>query len=258
MATLESPPAAEPVSPAAALGPEQVRRYRDDGVLVLPGVFGADELAGFERGWAALKAKVASGDAATRQDRFIFGLLPPPLDRIYQHPRLVAVARQLLGDDVALYMNRVLLKDPTNKAAVSLHQDMVYFHGGQAKLSVFVPLAPATAATGGLRFVLGSHHHGNLGVRGVIQPDRFPPMPVLAPELHPGDACLMDFLIWHDSVPATVEAERPLVQIAYQPATDGSYYDNGVPEPTLVCGRWRTACFTPLGRGVKPDAPAGR
>jgi hypothetical protein len=245
----------EPKRAAATLSAGEIKRFRDDGALVLRGRLEPACVETLRAGWADIRQAVTrEGSGLTRSDRFIFGTLPAPVGEVFRHPALAAIARQLLGHDVALYMNRILLKDAKCSAPVHPHQDMVYFHGGHRKLAVFVPLAPMNAATGGLRFVLGSHRYGNLGVRGVPQLDQFPPMETLAPEMQPGDVCLMDFLLWHHSGPATEPSDRPILQITYQPADDGSYYQCGVPQPTLVCGRWRTNHFLSLGQGVKPDA----
>ncbi|MCU1390645.1 MAG: hypothetical protein JWL72_3983, partial [Ilumatobacteraceae bacterium] len=159
--------------------------------------------------------------------------------------------------DVALYMNRVLIKDEHWTGAISIHQDMPYFNGGQRKVSIFVPLerTQADGGNGGLKFVVGSHRYGNLE-RGTINLADFEPMPVLAPDLDVGDVVVMDFLTWHYSETPATPSERPLLQLAYQAADDGSYGGElfGVAAPTLVAGSWRTRHFAQCRKGVIPDA----
>lgn len=187
-----------------------------------------------------------------RPGRFVLGCLPAELESL---PRLFAgAAHHLLGTpNVALYSSRLLLKDAHWSGAVQLHQDMPYFHGGARKISAFVPLQPMRASDGGLRFIKGSHKYGMLE-RGVIELDKFAspqtPLQDLAPDVEPGDVIFMDFLTWHYSGPGS--SERPLMQITFQPATDGSYC--GLPGPTLLCGEWQTECFTEKGKGIKQDA----
>ncbi|MCE9592374.1 MAG: phytanoyl-CoA dioxygenase family protein [Planctomycetes bacterium] len=233
-----------------ALRPEQLRRFHDDGILSLPAFFPADLAASLPQAWRDLLPVIARGDSGiARTNQFIHGVIPPPLGDLYKYPRLVALARQLLGNDLALYMNRLLIKDAGWSGHVGAHQDMVYFHGGLTKLSVFIPLTPMNPANGGLAFVAGSHKLGNLGERGVILLDQFPPMPVVTPDVAPGDVCLMDIMTWHLSEQANAPSDRIVIQIIYQPATDGSYY-HGVSAPTLVHGQWRTDFFNSYGQGI--------
>jgi len=186
--------------------------------------------------------------ALTRDGRFVKGKLPETLELIHRSLLIRTWVSMLLGPHVALYFSRLLLKDSEFSGAVELHQDMPYFTGGP-KISAFVPLAPMRANDGGLCFVKGSHKYGMLE-RGVIQLDKFPPMEHLRPDLEPGDVIFMDFLTWHYSGPCY--SERPLMQITFQPATDGSYFD--LPGPTLVSGEWQTSYFVEKGKCVKPDA----
>ena len=183
-----------------------------------------------------------------RRGRFVTGQLPGYLATLHDNYDLLNAVDCLLGvPDVALYHSRLLLKDAAFSGAVEIHQDMPYFNGGR-KISAFVPLAPMRASDGGLCFVKGSHKYGMME-RGVIQLDKFPPMEHLCPDLEPGDVVFMDFLTWHYSGPCS--SERPLMQITFQPAKDGSY---DLPEPTLVSGQWQTSYFVKKGECVKPDA----
>jgi hypothetical protein len=239
-----------------SLATAEVERYHADGVVVLKSVFDAFDMMMWRKAWAPLSQATASSGKVTRKDRFVRGVLPPPLGDIYRSPELAGVARQLLGDDLALYMNRILVKDEQWNGAVAAHQDMPYFHGGTQKLSMFVPLAPFNRTTGGLTFVLGSHRYGNLGVRGTIAVDAYPHLRHLTVEAEPGDVVLMDFLIWHYSEAALVPSVRPVMQIVYQPSSDGSYYGEtlGVDRPTLVSGAWQTEHFCRYSENVQPDA----
>jgi hypothetical protein len=229
--------------------------YEDNGVAVLPRFF--DELRSkrLSAAWQSLKRDFAAA-SLDRSSRFLFGTLPGEIGQLYADPSLVALVQSLLGGDIALYMNRILLKDEHWSGAVAIHQDMPYFNGTQEKISIFVPLQPtqAESGNGGLKFVVGSHKFGNLE-RGTIDRSKFPPMLDAAPSLEVGDVVIMNFLTWHYSEDAAIQGERPLMQIVYQSSRDGSYGGAklGVPEPTLVCGTWRTQYFAERGRGVTPD-----
>lgn len=131
---------------------------------------------------------------------------------------------------------------------------MPYFTGGP-KVSAFVPIEPFSGETGGLSFVVGSHKYGYLG-RGTIAPEDFGEDEIVTPAVMPGSLILMDFYSWHFSGESKSEGDRPVLQLAYQPTTDGSYYGEqfGVAEPTCVCGEWRTDRFFPANYGIVPDA----
>jgi hypothetical protein len=240
-ATVEAP---------AALTPDQLRQFDEDGLLLLPQFLGEDSRNDLAPAYARLKKDLDAGRGTlARNDRFVAGLIPAPVGTIYRHPKLVALARQMIGEDVALYMNRILLKDRQWSGAVATHQDMPYFHGTQAKLSVFVALTEHDPDNGGLRYYAGSHKYGNIG-RGDILVDKWPPMTQIAPKMAVGDVLLMSFFTWHYSEAATRPRERALLQFAYQPSSDGSYTAGNLPEPTLVCGQWRTGHFVPLDYGI--------
>jgi hypothetical protein len=232
----------------AALTCDQIQGLEDDGLLLLPGLLGEGERVA--AAYVPLKADLDAGRGSlARNDRFVSGIIPPPVGTIYQDSRLVRLARQLMGDNLALYMNRILLKDQRWAGAVGTHQDMPYFHGSQSKLSVFVALTPQDPDNGALRFYAGSHKYGNIG-RGKILVDQWPPMRQIAPRMEVGDVLLMNFVTWHYSEAPTVPHDRALLQIVYQPTTDGSYTRGGMAAPTLVCGTWQTSHFAPLDFGI--------
>lgn len=234
---------------------DQSRQLREEGFLLVRNALPCDKVAGWRKAWIELKGDIEAGRSQVRRaDRFILDPLPPPLADIYREGALVSIAQDVLGPDVALYFLRMLVKDARWSGPVATHQDMPYFHGGQVKLSAFVPLEPFTQAKGALKFVTGSNRFGNLGVRGTIDHSLYPQLPVAAPEAEPGDVLLADFHVWHYSDAATEPGDRPILQIVYQPASDGSYY--GLPvAPTLVCGEWRTTFFSKYGDSIAPDVP---
>jgi hypothetical protein len=235
----------------------RLEQYEADGFSVLRSVFDSAYVATLRESWRSLASSIEH-QGLKRQARFIFGVLPSPIGDIYKHPALVSLANLVLDDDdVALYMNRLLVKDHEWTGAVAIHQDMPYFNGGQRKVSIFVPLEPTQAdgGNGGLKFVVGSHRYGNLE-RGTIDRSYFEAMSDEGPSLEVGDIVVMNFLTWHYSGVAVTEDERPILQIAYQPSDDGSFAGEafGVNEPTLVTGSWRTRHFVQCRKGVIPDA----
>jgi Phytanoyl-CoA dioxygenase (PhyH) len=233
-----------------------LEEYVDRGVVVLPRFLDAPTVSALNDAWDTLKRDFLSA-SMERNARFLFGTLPGPIGQLYAHSSLVSLVRSVIGPDLALYMNRVLLKDEHWGGAVAIHQDMPYFTGGQDKVSIFVPLQPTQAegGNGGLKFVVGSHKYGALS-RGAIDRSCFETMPEVAPSLEVGDIVVMNFMTWHYSEDAVVPDDRPLMQIVYQPSSDGSFGGPklGVAEPMLVSGSWKTRHFAEWNRGIIPDA----
>ena len=167
MATLES---------AHSVSDRVFEEYAADGVSVVREMLPPAVIEDLHRGWQTLKQQIADG-AQQRNARFVPGTLPEPLDSLYRHESLVKAVQRTLGtENVALYMNRLLLKDHEWNGAVAIHQDMPYFSGGLNKVSVFVPLTRTAArnGNGGLIFLKGSHKYGNLQ-RGSIRREKFAP-----------------------------------------------------------------------------------
>jgi len=68
------------------------------------------------------------------------------------------VATLLRSDEVRLYEDSVLVKEPGTQEKTSYHQDMAYFHlDGDLICTTWVPLDVVTAEVGAVRFVVGSH-----------------------------------------------------------------------------------------------------
>jgi ectoine hydroxylase-related dioxygenase (phytanoyl-CoA dioxygenase family) len=100
--------------------------------------------------------------------------LPEKLAKMYRNDALVNIAKQVHGENVALYNHRFVIKDQYSLDKVFLHQDSCYHLGYLNKCSFFVPLSYVDETNGGLSFYLGSHKCGYLGDAGEINPDSFP------------------------------------------------------------------------------------
>jgi len=77
------------------------------------------------------------------------------------HPRLLDVVEAILGPDLLLYNATYIVKEPHTASHVSWHQDLTYWglsHDDQ--VSVWLALSPATAESGCMRMIPGSHKAG--------------------------------------------------------------------------------------------------
>lgn len=231
--------------------------FQNFGVAVGAQVLSDETKAAIEIGLTKIRSGIDCG-SIQRSARFVSGAAAwvPEIYEVYKSPTLVEIAKTLLGTpNVCLYMNRLLLKDASWNDDVSIHQDAPYFSGTLEKVTIFVPLRATGRSRGGLIFVKGSHKYGCLA-RGTVNRDVFANMDDFAPELEIGDVVIMDHLTWHYSDKSRELDERPLLQITYQSAADGSYSGAGagVATPTLVAGTWQTQHFAPLVGCVRRDS----
>lgn len=106
---------------------------------------------------------LAVHDADTPRGRFVAGtdhwpLQPEFLAFATRSPLGALVAAVLGADDVWLYEDSVLVKEPGTEERTAFHQDMAYFHlDGDLVCTTWVPLDPVTAESGAVRYVTGSH-----------------------------------------------------------------------------------------------------
>lgn len=85
----------------------------------------------------------------------------PSVWSLVSHPRLLDVVEAILGPDVLLYNAEFIIKEPHTASFVSWHQDLTYWglsHDDQ--VSLWLALSPATAESGCMRMIPGSHTKG--------------------------------------------------------------------------------------------------
>lgn len=212
--------------------------YRQVGVFVLRRALPAAVVQGWQSAWQAFYAgTLAAGRKVyTSNPVAVSETLPPELAVVCRHEKLLDIAEKLHGPDIAICVERVLVKDHHSRAAVVMHQDFPYQTGWPDKTSVFVPLDPANADNGGMIFYPGTHHYGYLGDAGEINLDIFGGWTAFCPRLEPGDVVLMHPFTWHGSGPHRHGSDRVTVQICYQPSDDPSGTE-------LLRGQWRTEIF---------------
>ncbi|MCB9897473.1 MAG: phytanoyl-CoA dioxygenase family protein [Planctomycetes bacterium] len=223
--------------------------FDEQGFLVLRDWIPSDLRRRLREGW-----EWSAAFPRTRGDRFVENVADV-FSELVRHEVLLDAARPLLGEDLAIYFSRLMVKDETWSGAVPPHQESPYFHGGLRKLMVFVPLAPMNRVNGGLFVVPGSHRFGALGRVNDHEIDlaAFPGMHQHHVDMDLGDVLVFDYLLWHGSEEAIEPRSRPLFHVVYQPSSDGSHYGG---RPELACGRWLTDRFLPFHHGVIERGPA--
>ena len=169
--------AAERVDPVVwsgsdAAGPlpqEQLAAYDTNGYLLSPGLFSADETAGLLAEAEHLAATATAGpgviiEPGSQAVRSLFRLheTSEVFRNVARDPRLLAVARQLLGSEVYVHQSRVNFKPAFDGKEFFWHSDFETWHveDGMPRMravSVSLFLTPSTEFNGPLLLVPGSH-----------------------------------------------------------------------------------------------------
>ncbi|HRL22167.1 MAG TPA: ectoine hydroxylase [Alcaligenes sp.] len=161
----DTPVGSRPLSAA------QLREYEDNGFLLLPDVFSAQEVRslladvqGMSTDPAILKREEAVVEKGSQAVRSIFRVhdLSPLIARLVRDPRVLDVARQILGSDVYVHQSRANLKPGFTGKEFYWHSDFETWHveDGMPQmraLSCSVLLTDNNVCNGPLMLVPGSH-----------------------------------------------------------------------------------------------------
>src|SRR5579862_1284692 len=143
----------------------QVEQFNSVGFLKGLRIFNQQEAQTNRRYFDTLLANVlaAGGDSysissAHLKYGFVYDLLI--------HPRLVAVVKDLLGQNVVAWGSHFFCKMPRDGKSVAWHQDASYWPLTPSKtVTVWLAIDDADRANGCPRFLAGSHHFGHLTYR---------------------------------------------------------------------------------------------
>jgi ectoine hydroxylase len=161
---------------AGAAGPldaPQLLRYRQDGYLPCDGLFSHDEIASYQGAVSGLcvAEHVLARPETIREPngnavRSIFNPhgFSTPLAQLVRDPRLVGIARQILGTDVYIHQCRVNFKPAFTGKEFYWHSDFETWHVEDGlprmrALSISINLSENNEFNGPLMVIPGSHRH---------------------------------------------------------------------------------------------------
>jgi phytanoyl-CoA hydroxylase len=144
--------------------------------------------------------------------------------RLLVDPRLMRVARGIIGPNVQLHHTKMFIKAPENGAPFPMHQDYPYFpHQKHSMIAVIIHFDDAPVEKGCLRVVPGSHKLGpleSIGQDHHLPEDRYPIESALALPARAGDAIFMSYLLVHGSGVNRSQEPRTTVLIQMRDPTD--------------------------------------
>lgn len=153
------------------LGEAELRFYRDHGYLSFDQLIAADELDDYVRELDMLRRTesvksapeaIVEPDSGELRSLFEIHKRSAVLRRLCAHPRLVAIARQLLGSNVYLHQSRINYKGGFRGKEFYWHSDFETWHmedgvPAMRMVSCSVSLTPNTPHNGPLMIIPGSH-----------------------------------------------------------------------------------------------------
>ena len=203
-----------------------VDRLRRDGFHFPIPCISEREAADCRRQLEAFEA--ANGGGLTGANRFKSHLLFKWLADLVRAPRVLDAVEDLIGPDILCWTTHWFIKEPRSPQYVSWHQDSNYWGlDTEGLVSVWVALSPATAESGCMRLLPGSHREAplphvdtyaedNMLTRGqtILDVDESRAVNV---ELATGDAALFAYEIAHASHPNRSDDRRIAVVLRYMP-----------------------------------------
>ncbi|WP_170581816.1 phytanoyl-CoA dioxygenase family protein [Ruegeria arenilitoris] len=206
--------------PHPLVSQEMIETYRNDGVVLVKGLF-ADHVDALREGVARNMADPGpyasenkkEGETGRFFDDYCNWSRIPEFRQVIQASPVAEVAADLMESrSVQMFHDHVLVKEPGTSMATPWHQDgPYYFVEGRQTISFWSPLDPVTQAT--LRCVAGSHlwEKEVLPTRWVSEEGFFPDegqyiavpdpeaegMRIVEFDMEPGDAVAFNFRTLH-------------------------------------------------------------
>jgi ectoine hydroxylase-related dioxygenase (phytanoyl-CoA dioxygenase family) len=245
------------------LMPQQIEQYHRDGFLVFEELFGPDEVAVLlsrledrvlERvpGHPGIRMQVepavqrgeASAASPMERLRKVEGLVEheEAFARLAADARILDVVQDLIGPDIKLFRDALMMKPPRHGSAKPYHQDSAYWQIDPPDLvSVWMALDEATLENGCMRVIPGSHTGGVLEHKHLqdyqVDEDELDTSHEVAVPLKAGGCLFFHSLLLHATAPNHSPYPRRSMIISAMSAR--SRYTGRDPKPSFPLLRGR-------------------
>ena len=143
------------------LSADQIKRYRDTGLMFPQRVMTTDDAANYLAQLESYESN--TGGPVNGKWRYKSHLVFPWFDQLMRHPAILNMVRSLLGNDLMVWTTHIYPKEPGDGRFISWHQDSAHWGlDSNQVLSVWVALTDATRENGCMRMLPGSHHNGQV------------------------------------------------------------------------------------------------
>ena len=231
-----------------SLTTEQISEFQDNGYLIVPKLFDAEEARILHAAAKADKAfskhayDLEDGEGGKAQ-LVLWNKAGEDLwGAIARSERIVDAMEALLGDEVYHYHSKMSIKRPRTGGAWSWHQDYGYWYQNGCLFpdmaSAFIAIDPNTKANGCLQVLRGSHkmgriEHGRFGDQTGAAPDRVDAaknnMEIIYVEIEPGDTLFFHSNTLHRSDQNTSEHPRWSLLCCYNTKHNNPYKESHHP-----------------------------
>src|SRR5437016_4391908 len=234
----------------------QIAQYDEAGYLAPILVMAEDEALALRQKLEAIEAEM--GGPLRGDLRHKTHLLFPFLAGLVRHPRILDAIEDVLGPDILCWSSNFFIKEATDPAFVSWHQDSTYWGLSEPDVvTAWVALTPSNAANGAMAVIPGSHmmdqvphrdtfDRHNLLTRGqevAVEVDEAQQALLV---LQPGEMSLHHVRLVHGSAPNPSGDRRIGFAVRYIPTRLRQL--EGEDSATLVRGRDRYGNFEPEPR----------
>ena len=224
---------------------DQLARYHEDGVLVLPGLFSAEEVAALHRPLARLFAEDVPQNFREKESgevRTAMGLhlRDETYARVSRHPRLVEPAWQILEDErLYIQQTKVNAKIAFTGEVWQWHYDFATHHNEDGvpeplALNLHILLDEVSEFNGPLWFIRGSHKKRNVPAALDTATTSYPLWcverasvarliaegDILSAKGPPGTALIFGDLMVHGSPPNMSPWDRRIFSLILNPAAN--------------------------------------
>ena len=163
--------------------------YDRDGYVILRGVFSRDEVAGIGEAIDRVHAEGVAHGRSFRHGNLFYNVVTGPdgrpqvrlaqwfsyhqpvLNAVRLDPRFATILEPLLGRDLKQIINQLHWKTPGSRGDFAWHQDSrfrqprdAYRNLATSYVQTGLAIDPHTPESGCMKFIRGSHTHGDLGL----------------------------------------------------------------------------------------------
>ncbi len=232
-----------PINPGWRLSPDEMRIYRQDGLVRPDLAFAPNELADIQ---ALLDATLAATEGRRPESivcphiAAMNGLsqdLANDWLQLCTLPRLLDLVEQAIGSDIVLWGSQIFCKPAGTGLAVPWHQDGHFWPiRPLATCSVWIAIDDVTLENGAMQFIPGSQRERRLfnhvrddskesALNATLAADQVDLAEAAVDDLQAGALSLHDVFLVHGSEPNRSRKRRAAFVIRYMPAT--SHFDRG-------------------------------
>jgi ectoine hydroxylase-related dioxygenase (phytanoyl-CoA dioxygenase family) len=201
--------------PTPPITPRQINRYHEEGYLVVPGLYEAEEIVDWKERIISRLRKEGNLDDPTGVRVWMVGELGEWLRAQMLEHQVVAILKCLIAPNVEFLSVKAVFKNSETRFGSPWHHDWFYWRGSN-KISVWIALDDVTPENGCLKVVPGSHRNvyevvkvkEAIGFQNRVEESSFADLPPVALPVERGGAVFFHDRLLHASYPNTAGADR--------------------------------------------------